>query len=270
MTDRLERRNADEIRGLNQRGGRMMSIVDLIEAGTISDEMAGFCLWAIANGASFLTAARPGGVGKTTVLAALLGFLPPDTEIVSVDSPAVLAQARKEAPSTPRCYLPHEIGSGHWYGYIWGQQVSELFDLKEGRRRIASCIHVDTMEELAQALTSPPLQVAEARLRELELALFLAMDGGHLRPRRRVSSLCEATGRGRHHELFRWDARSDSFPRSGESALLALTAERTGRKKAELQAELDRCTQFIRDAAASGARDFEAVRAKVVDFYKGM
>lgn len=263
----FERHNLSEIEGLNQRGGRMLSVVDLIEAGTMSDEMAAFCLCAIANGASFLTAARPGGAGKTTVLAVLLGFLPPEVEIRTVDGSAVIAKAKKDDPSTPRCYLPHEIGSGHWYGYIWGDDVAELFTLKEDQRRIASCIHVDTIGELKDVLTSPPLGVAESHFRDLELALFMKMEGGYLRSKRRVCSLCEAADRGEHHELFRWDSKSDAIRRSGDSTLFARIEARGGRKKSELDAEIDRCLQFIRGLVKAKVNDFADVRARVVEFY---
>jgi len=41
-TNDIERHNHQQIEQLNQRGGRTLSIVDLIQAGTISVEMAAF------------------------------------------------------------------------------------------------------------------------------------------------------------------------------------------------------------------------------------
>jgi hypothetical protein len=52
-----------QIARCNQRGGRMLSIVDLIEAGTITPELAAYSLAAIGSGASFLVGAMPGGAG---------------------------------------------------------------------------------------------------------------------------------------------------------------------------------------------------------------
>lgn len=57
-----------EIERCNQRGGRMLSIVDLIEAGTMTRELAAYSLAAIGAGASFMVGALPGGAGKTTVI----------------------------------------------------------------------------------------------------------------------------------------------------------------------------------------------------------
>ena len=44
----------------------MLSVVDLIEAGTMSRDLAAYCLAAIGGGASFLVGAMPGGAGEAT------------------------------------------------------------------------------------------------------------------------------------------------------------------------------------------------------------
>ena len=156
----IEKHNHQQIEQLNQRGGRTLSIVDLIQAGTISVEMAAYAMRAMHEGASLLTAARPGGAGKTTLMAALLNFLPPEVPIVTVDNSRVIREGLDRSAAEPACYLVHEIGSGDWYGYIWGRDVADFFSLIGGQRRIASCLHADTLEELTGILCSPPLRVA--------------------------------------------------------------------------------------------------------------
>ena len=59
-------RHCREIDRCNQRGGRMLSVVDLIEAETLSAELAAYCLAAVGQGASFMVGALPGGAGKTS------------------------------------------------------------------------------------------------------------------------------------------------------------------------------------------------------------
>ena len=84
-----------EIERCNQRGGRMLSIVDLIEAGTFSRDLAAYSLAAIGDGASFMVGALPGGAGKTTAMGALLNFVPRDVSLVAADGEAAeLASAR--------------------------------------------------------------------------------------------------------------------------------------------------------------------------------
>ncbi|MBM3496717.1 MAG: hypothetical protein FJX72_20715, partial [Armatimonadetes bacterium] len=76
-----------EIERCNQRGGRMLSVVDLVEAGTLTPDVAAYCIAAVSSGRSFLVGASPGGAGKTTVMGALLNFVPPDVALVAAGEP---------------------------------------------------------------------------------------------------------------------------------------------------------------------------------------
>jgi len=253
--DRLdvERWNREQIEMLNQRGGRTLSIVDLIEAGTLSIEMAACGMRAVANGASLLTGARPGGAGKTTLMATFLNLLPPGVRIVTVDRPSVTARALAEPPTRPLCYLAHEIGSGHWYGYIWGRQVAEFLALVEGPRRVASCLHADTLDELKAILTSPPLGVSDEAIRRVGLIMFMHADWGMRGIRRRVASFYLAGPEGGHELVFEWDARSDAFRQVGE------IPDPRG---------LEPYRRFIESLVEEGDVLSEAVRRKAVEFYR--
>lgn len=248
-----ERQNFDQIEQLNQRGGRTLGIVDLIRAGTINAEMAAFACRAMENGASILTGARPGGAGKTTLMAALLGFLPPEVPIATVDRPAVIRQGHLQPTDRAECYLVHEIGSGQWFGYLWGPDVADFLSLIEGRRRIASCLHADTLEELRQILSSPPLGVEPSVLARVELVLFMHVDAAGGGYRRRVSTFYQADGAGNHQLLYRWDPSSDSFQQVGE---------------VEDPAGLKRYVDLIQRIVAKGEVDTRAVRREVVEFYQ--
>lgn len=179
-------RNRDLIEELNQRGGRTLSLVDLIEAGTLSAKMAGELAALVRSGASFLTGAREGGAGKSTLLAGLLACLPPGEEIVTLLHPgAVKAAARTPAPG--RCFLCHEIGSGSWYGYLWGRAAADFIGLAR-QSRIASCLHADTPEEMKAILLSQ--SAGETDFAQVGLLPFIRRIGG----RRRVTAVYIAGG----------------------------------------------------------------------------
>jgi hypothetical protein len=266
----IERQNRHEIEQLNQRGGRTLSVVDLIQAGTLSVPMAAYALQAMEQGASLLTGARPGGAGKTTLMASILHLLPPGVRIVTVDQPELLrdgpattAGLDRNAPSPPaplperergepECYLVHEIGDGHWYGYLWGPAVAQYVSLIDGQRRIASCLHADTLEELTGILSSPPLGVTRETLARVGLILFMHVDRSRTGYRRRVATLYEADSSGAHRLVFAWDPASDAF-----------------RPTAALREpeELARYAQFIQQMVDDGESDAASVRRKVLAFY---
>ena len=249
----IEPHNHKQIEMLNQRGGRTLSIVDLIQAGTISVEMAACAFRAMAEGASLLTGAVPGGAGKTTLMAAVLGFLPPDVPIVTVDRPGVVAEALGGPSDRPACYLVHEIGAGHWYGYLWGRHVAGFLSLIAGRRRVASCLHADTLEELTGILCSAPLGAGPASLGRVGLILFMQVARGPRGIRRRVAAFHEADGRGGHRLLFQWDAHADAFRR------VALLRDPAG---------LGRYVECVERLVHGGEARAPAVRRKVIEFYR--
>jgi len=248
----IERYNHQQIERLNQRGGRTLSIVDLIGAGTLSVEMAAVAMRAMHQGGSILTGAVPGGAGKTTLMAAILGFLPPGVPLVTVDRSHVITDGLAREPA-PSCYLAHEIGSGHWFGYIWGRDVADFLSLIDGPRRIASCLHADTLGQLTDILTSPPLGVSPEALGRVALILFMSVRRGLRGVRRRVAAFHEADGHGGHRLLYQHDPGTDAFRQVAEP---------------RAPAELPPYVAFIERLVAEGDVEAEAVRRKVLGLYE--
>jgi hypothetical protein len=251
-----EQHNLAEIESLNQRGGRILSFVDLIRAGTMTEEMVAYCWTAIAGGASFLTAARPSGAGKSTVLANLLALLPPGEEIVTFPSvggglraapgeATALDVARAPQSGRPTCSLAHEIGSGPYHGYIWGSHVREFVALRSHGHRLAACIHADTLDELTGILCTPPLSCSSEEVRAFDLILFI-----HVLPQgRRVVAVHEVSGEA-HQPVFSWDDAQDR-------CVLCAAGN----------AEYRRRLAVVRRIVAESETSFEAVRGKIVADY---
>jgi len=248
----MERHNCVQIERLNQRGGRTLSIVDLIRAGTLTVAMAASAMRAMSQGASLLTGARPGGAGKTTLLAALLNLMPPEVPIATVEAPTVLDRAQA-APLEPCCYLAHEIGDGDWYGYLWGSSVARFLALIDGPRRVASCLHADTLDELVAMLTGRPLVVPRPVIGRVGLILFMHVSPAPRSYRRRVATYYEADAAGSHRLCYRWDRDADRFHtlvEAGDADGLAPFVD------------------FLTELVDRGETDSRAVRRRVLDFYR--
>lgn len=249
--------NLREINSLNQRGGRMLSVVDLIEDGTLDAPSAGLLLGFVAAGASFLTAAGPGGVGKSTLLAVLLSFLPPGERICTVVHP----RGARE-PDRPTCWLCHEIGAGHWFGYLWGEAAAAFLALHD-RGRIAGTLHADTDEEIAAQLLGPEVGAREEDLAAVDLLLAMVRVGG----KRRVSAVYESRGGGsaEFRPVVEWDRVTDRFGMRPSEHLSRLRQRAPGPVP-----EVERATEFVEGLVAGNVRYLEDVMAEVADFYAGL
>lgn len=199
MPDARER-HVREIDRCNQRGGRMLSIVDLIRAGTFTGELAAWSLAAIRGGASFMVGARPGGAGKTTVMGALLNFVPEDVELIAADGMATIGPGLT-TPHPRRCYVCHEIGRGSYYAYLWGEPLRLYFELPRSGHMLATNLHADTYEE-SRSQVCDGNGISTEAFRRMSLLFFLSVSHGMLRSRRVVVTAWESDGRSDHRQVF--------------------------------------------------------------------
>ena len=158
-----------EINRCNQRSERMLSVIDLLNAGTCSADMAAYIAEGVFSGASLLVGAKPSGGGKTTVMAAFLGFVPADTAIKPVENVKVIEDLSETSHNI--CFLSHEIGSGHFYAYVWGEDA-RLFFSRAGSCRIASNLHADTLEQ-AEDIILVQNRVKKEDLARIRFLIFL-------------------------------------------------------------------------------------------------
>ena len=248
MTE-VEAHNLREIESLNQRGGRTLSIIDLIDAGTITPEIAALCWRLVGEGQSFMTGAVPGGVGKTTLMAACLAFLPPGERIITTSGPGVARRAAENDAIAPYCLLAHEIGQGRWYGYIWGREAQDFFSVRPPGRRV-TCLHADTPGQARAILDQ--CGVPGSDVDSVGMQMFIMAAAGPC-PRRRLRAMhCRVDGR--LVPVYEWDEEAGRYERRAD-----MTATACAR---------DRREEFLTGLQREGVRDYDAVRARIVEFYR--
>ncbi len=121
----------------------MLSIVDLIQRKTLDIPLAAYLMARISKGSSFLVGASPGAAGKTNVMCALLNFLPISTKIITVSSRDILSDILTRASSENICCLAHEIGSGHFFAYLWGEELRLFIKCAKYGHIVVSNLHAD-------------------------------------------------------------------------------------------------------------------------------
>jgi len=186
-------RHCRELDRCNQRGGRMLSLPDLLDAGTLDLDLAAYLMARVSRGASFIVGAWPGGAGKTTVMCALLNVAPVDAELVAATTQAV----RAAVPDRKACHICHEIGPGSWFAYLWGADLRAYCALGLAGHMLATNLHADDLEE-AQAQVCDDNGVPEAAFRRFRLAVFLRVT----RNARVIDQVYESDGQGPHTRIF--------------------------------------------------------------------
>jgi len=189
------------------------------------------------------------------VMCALLNFLPDRTVLCPVDGPAVLESARQHSRPGDTCYLAHEVGSGHYYAYIWGERARAFFDLAAQGHLIATNLHADTLLEAHEQLCHQN-GVAESHLHAVSLKVFLGFErrSGHV-PARWVSQVYESNGR---DDTMIWRGHGvSSFSRCAPSAIVTPAQE-------------GRYGELLATLLHQDARRIDQVRLALQDFGKAV
>ncbi len=178
----------------------MLSIVNLIEAGTITRELAAYCMAAIGRGASFMVGALPGGAGKTTVMGALLNFVPNDVELAPADGMSAIRRGL-DRPKPRTCHICHEIGSGGYYAYLWDEELRAYFQLAKAGHMLATNLHADTFEQV-RAQVCDQNGVTAGDFRRMNLMIFLSVCRAAGGTTRRIERVWESDGTVAHREVY--------------------------------------------------------------------
>jgi hypothetical protein len=243
MDDRL-RRHCDELNRCNQRGGRMLSIFDLLEAETLDLDLAAFLMERINRGASFMVGARPGGAGKTTVMCALLNLIPASCGLIAATAATVRAAGTKTADGGARqCYVCHEIGPGPYFSYLWGRELRAYCALQEKGHLLATNLHADDLDETREQVCTEN-GVPPAHFQGFNVLVFLRTRGGYSAGRRWIERVYASDGRSPHRPVF--------APRTGVDAV----------QHARVQA----CRIFLEQGLRSGLRTLEETRSALLQF----
>jgi hypothetical protein len=248
MDDNLKQHCA-ELDCCNQRGGRMLSVFDLLDAGTLDLDLAAYLMARISSGASFMVGALPGGAGKTTVMAALLNLAPADRPLAAATAEAV--HSASQIQSTPRCYICHEISPAHYFCYLWGEALREYCGLGRCGHMLATNLHADDLVEARDQVCGENAVPIEDFGR-FDLLVFLRVDGG-LRPRRRIERVYCGDGGNGHRLIF--DAAAGLVPDLDSPECVGDSAYAR------------RCREFLERTWAAGTRTIEQTRQAVLEFF---
>jgi len=235
-----------ELARCNQRGGRMLSVFDLLAAETLDLDLAAYFLAHISRGASFMIGARPGGAGKTTVMCALLNFVPADTILTAAADGTLRGYLRSQGGERT-CLICHEIGSGPYFAYLWDEPLRRFCAMSDNGCMLAANLHADDIDE-ARIQVCEENGVPHKHFTAFQLLAFLRVEGSWHAPRRRVERVYASDGTSPHQLVFEHGRGLFSRDAAPDNAWFC------------------ECRDFLARNAGETAMTIEKARGLVLDF----
>ena len=269
-----------------------LTITDLISLGTLSPEMAAYFWYAIENRASILVA---GGVasGKTTILNCFSMFIKPGLKLVSVEDTAELNLPHENwIPSVARTGFGDagdKVGAITLFdllktavrqrpdyllvGEVRGEEAYTLFQAMATGHLGMGTIHGESASSVIHRLGSEPMNIPKPLLTMIDAIAVQLRTEVNGKPARRTRAVTEILGLDPKtkelitNEVYRWDARSDTFEFSGHSHILEEKMQRKGLNENEVRKELHKRRTVLDWMVKKGIRKYPDVVSVIRDYY---
>jgi flagellar protein FlaI len=269
-----------------------MTIIDLIDYGTISSELAAYFWYAVENRVSIMVS---GGIaaGKTTMLNCLSMFIKPDMKIVTIeDTPEMNLPHQNWIPTTTRTHfgigteasditlfdlLKASLRQRPDYiivGEIRGDEAYTLFQAVGTGHLGMSTLHAESVEAAIYRLESEPMNVPRTLISGINIITVQKRVDYKDKPCRRTVSASEIIGldpRSREiltNDVYRWNPTNDLFDFSGRSYLIERIAQKKGISIEAAYEEIKRRTQILEGLSKRNIRNYLEVSDVIRRYYE--
>ncbi len=249
-----------------------MSLVEILQAGTMPPRLAAMFWLALERGASLIVAADPPSAGKTATLTALLSLTPPETVAYFTRGMGETFELPPRTEAYPTYILVNEM-SDHIPVYTWDGYARRTFELMAEGYSLATTVHANTVDEVLAILRDeigvPPEQIAKLTF---IVPLHLShSSGGVDSARRRVSEVAllrpDGDGDLAYRSIVRWDADTDSFAILESEEDRQSLADWCGIPAETLLSEMDKREAFLARLLENGMSSIPEVNAAIERFY---
>ncbi len=267
------------------------SIIDLINTGTFSEEMAAYLWICLENRASVMVLGGT-AAGKTTALNALACLIKPGSKIITIEETAELN-------------LPHEnwvsLIARQSYG-LGGSNIGEvaLFDLVKTSMRhrpdmlivgevrgqeayvlfqaLATghggmcTMHAENLDSAIKRLTQKPMEISPAYIPLMNVVMSVQrvhlIKNGEKKAFRRMLSVNEIADYGDYRNVFHWDPTKDAhIVALDKSAQLSAIATRRGVATQDIVEEMNRRKEVVHWMRQKNIRSYRDVAAVIAEYY---
>jgi flagellar protein FlaI len=238
-----------------------LTIIHLLKLNTLSSEMAALFWLLIENKCSLFVC---GGIasGKTTMLNCLSSFIKPDAKIVTIeDTPEIKIYHKNWIRAVTRPTMKKESDISMFdllksavrqrpdyiiVGEIRGEEAYTLFQAMATGHLGLSTLHAESAKAAINRLETKPMDIPRKLVAELNLITVQERIEKNGVPLRRTISTTEVVGLDprnnevKTNEIFKWNAKTDNFDRTGKSYYIEKVASKTCMSVDEIEIEIEK------------------------------
>ena len=230
--------------GGEDRSKDRLTLLSLVRNNTLDLKLAALLWLLVEKKSSIIVAAGPRLLGKTTLLTAIVDFMPPSFERIFTRGQSEDFSFLRETDASNTYILVPEL-SDHTPDYLWGDSVRTLFEAMEEGYSMVATIHADSAEEVVDMLEGTPLHLSHSLITNLHAVVNLCMVYGENGILRRVNKVTLVSPGPVFTALARWEADEDVLVHEDSSATQAIVEARLGMASGELAADLTRRAETL-------------------------
>jgi len=267
------------------------SIIDLINLGTVSEEVAAYFWVALENRASIMVLGGT-GAGKTTALNSLACLIRPGSKILTIEETAELNLSHENWVSliSRQSYGLGENHSGEVslfdlvkasmrhrpdylvVGEVRGSEAYVLFQALATGHGGMCTMHAESIGSAVKRLTQKPMDIAPAYIPLMNVIGVVQRvhlpKAGELRAYRRMTSVEEISDYEKYKGAFKWQPGSDTYASTVEKGVLIPTiAKKLGRTEQEILDEMKRRENVLKWMRSHQIRSYRDVAAIIAEYY---
>ncbi|MEM2103233.1 MAG: type II/IV secretion system ATPase subunit [Candidatus Bathyarchaeia archaeon] len=267
------------------------SIIDLINIGTFTEEMAAYLWICLENRASVMVLGGT-AAGKTTALNALGCLIKPGSKIMTIEETAELNLSHENWVSliARQSYGlgGNNVGEVALFdlvktcmrhrpdlmivGEVRGQEAYVLFQALATGHGGMCTMHAENVQSAVKRLTQKPMDISPAYIPLMNIVMSVQrvhlIKNGEKRAFRRVLSVNEIVEFEKYVNPFKWDpVKDEQIMDLDSSFLLTHISERLGLERDQLIAEMKRRSDVLRWMRQKNIRSYKEVAAIIAEYY---
>jgi len=266
------------------------SMIDLINLGTFTEDMAAYFWLCLENRASIMVLGGT-AAGKTTALNALACLIKPSSKIITIEETAELNLPLENWVSliARRSYGLGENLTGEVtlfdlvktsmrhrpdvliVGEVRGNEAYVLFQALATGHGGMCTMHAENLDSAVKRLTSKPMEIASSYIPLMNIILSVQrvqlQKQGERRVNRRVLSVDEIAAYEEYRNTFKWKAAEDEQQSYlDDSVILSNISERVGYSKKQLIKEIERRKNVLHWMREQNIRSYKDVAAIIAEY----